>query len=195
MRLTLILLLAVPCATGCAGTDAAPRPDKETQAELDKLQGVWKLDAVEGAHGKPELGVGKFHIAIKNGSLFVFEKESGDNRLIKRHSFAIDVRKSPKAIDLTTTDDDGKPRVTYATKSDGSGKREFVKSNDAAPSDLGIYKFNGEKLVLKFGSRRDNRPADFTGIDREVVLTFVKTKDPVPEFKGQRSTSVPTARK
>jgi uncharacterized protein (TIGR03067 family) len=129
MRMCFAALLLL--AGFVAAADDGAATDKE------KIQGLWQAVALE-ANGQevPDDATRKFQVRIK-GDKLVFNPET-DNR---EHTFVLDPKTKPKAMDLTPGDGPAK------------GKR----------LPCAIYKLEGDKLMICLGKEGQGgkRPSEF----------------------------------
>lgn len=196
MRMTnLLLLLALPVLAGCNNSNGAP-PDKETQAEMDRLSGVWKVVSLDA--GAPIDGWNKAEprVAIKEKEAYFIFLDGQKARMMERFSIDIDPSKNPKEFKVTVLEEDGTRRPRWSST---------VKSGPKGPDNrvLGIYQFDGDKLVLAFDTSRGQTPeedvrptsfeakADKSGRLRVALITLEKTEESVPEYKASTPLPIP----
>jgi uncharacterized protein (TIGR03067 family) len=169
-----------------AGTeDGKAKSEEDAKKDRERLQGIWKLVAVDGS-GKPKLLVapGESKVDDPTGALppppsagrrqqslkdeedgrFVFAGDEctakkGDQVLYKC-KFKLDISKSPKAIDLEIVE-------APAPNEDKEGK-----------TSLGIYALDGDDLKLCLASPgEEDRPTKLAGeAGRHVLLTLKREK-------------------
>jgi uncharacterized protein (TIGR03067 family) len=117
---------------------AAPSgaPDEPKKSDLDRLQGTWTTIAVEFDGNKvpsDQIGMVKTRFKDKTYSQSLAGKE------VETGGFAIDPSKDPKTIDM-----------------------KILTGADAGKDQPGIYKFDGEQLVLCVAQPgAPKRPASF----------------------------------
>ena len=118
-------------------TGFAAAADDDAATDKEKIQGLWRAVALE-ANGQeaPNEAVKQFHVRIK-GDKLVFNPDT-DNR---EHTFVLDPKATPKAMDLTPGDGPAK------------GKRV----------PCAIYKLEGDKLMICLDKegQAGKRPAEF----------------------------------
>ena len=186
----LLMIFSLPFAMGCGSTIGAPRPDRATQVELDRLQGVWKLVRLDAE----ELDSVQVRVVFQGSKGFVVFAAAGAT-VMQRFRFEMDSSKSPGEFTLFPYQEDKPQRRWYSTaKGASDGPESRV---------LGIFKYDGSRLVLAVDSanardpRDDTRPTAFEPKrqqGRVAVITLEKTSEPVPEFKKYRETPVTTKR-
>jgi RNA polymerase sigma factor (sigma-70 family) len=139
------------------------------KTDLDKLQGLWQAVALE-ANGNqaPEEDVKAFRIRIK-GNKIAFNPDT-ENR---EHTFTVDPKAKPKAMDLTP--------------GDGPAKGQKL--------PCAIYELDGNSLKLCFDKegKAGKRPSEFKTAKRDgfalIILKRVsepaKEKDPVQQAQDE----------
>jgi uncharacterized protein (TIGR03067 family) len=141
MSLPVLLLLAVPLI------GVEPAASEANKKELDKLQGVWRLQARqdEGRDDKPR-ELGSMTVTI-TGNKF----KSVEDGETTEGSLAIDAGKKPAAVDMVPS----------------RGKEEKL---------LGIYQLEGDILKVCYARPGADRPTEFATKEksRQVLLTFKK---------------------
>ncbi len=115
-RIGVMLILAVPAAYV-----AAQGPDEATKAELKKLEGSWKVVAVQVA-GKKEAIEGKSIIFTFKGDTLI---QSFDGKAAPPASFKINAKADPKHLDV------------IASEGPNKGK-----------SDMAVYTLEGDTLKV-----------------------------------------------
>ncbi|MCI0703082.1 MAG: TIGR03067 domain-containing protein [Planctomycetia bacterium] len=150
-----------------------------------RMQGTWLVEKFEilPEDEIPPPDELKQVSGIVKGNVITIEFEGKEH---KEHAvFALDVNKSPKWIDVTEANAKGEvapPKKVGVTHK--SGKIEY---REQAPEKmLGIYKFDGDKLVLAFGPDGAPRPTEFKAVPRRkdvdekdsglVVVVYLKKK-------------------
>jgi uncharacterized protein (TIGR03067 family) len=144
MKLRLFSLLAVALLI------AADEP--ANKADLDKLQGTWKLTQFEG-EGKKQSGdeIGSAKLVVKDDKYTYTapnEKEGGTLKL--------DAGKKPRTIDIIITEGTGKDMT-----------------------QLGVYELEGDTFKVCVTQPGDKeRPTDFTTKEgsKNIVFTFKRDK-------------------
>jgi uncharacterized protein (TIGR03067 family) len=132
----------------CAGL-AVARADDSTKTDLDKLQGVWKVVAMENDGKKAsEDSVKGIRMTIKGDKLLLKE----DNKE-EEASFKLDPMQKPKTMDLTIKAGD---------------KMEVVKL---------IYDLRGDDLKLCGGRAGKDRPKDFVAKGGMNLIVFKREKE------------------
>ena len=117
-------------------------------ADKDELQGTWVLESHEDDGKKRDDSIGGLLKFSGNNITF----ESGDKKNDLPFNYRTDKSKSPKHIDLTFKNLDGKDVI------------------DA----LGIYKIEGDALTICMGTKRGLRPTEFDS--KQGVLMVHKRK-------------------
>jgi len=192
MRFCAFLMLAASLAftMGCGKKDGGASASNDQ----DKLQGVWKVvefDSGSPGEGMPKEIVEKMRLAFKGDKLYFFESAEE----FQPASYVVDVKQDPRHLNTIKLDDKGQPQKSIDFK---DGKM----SEGPAKADLGIYKFDGDKLVVAMGDN-SNRPKDFKAVPEKkpepgkafdfkqptvTVVTLMKTGEVIPEFKQKEKT-------
>jgi len=132
----------------CAGL-AASAADDPAKTDLDKLQGVWKVVAMENDGKKaPEDSVKGIRMTIKGDKLIMKEDNKEDEA-----SFKLDPTQKPKTMDMTIKVGD---------------KMEVVKL---------IYDLRGDDLKLCGGRAGKDRPKDFAAKGGLNLIVFKREKE------------------
>lgn len=173
-----LMALFLVLAVGCGKKDSAGTGGGSAGDDNARLQGSWSIANVDVPAGGPvptKDDTGDMAIVISGTSLKLSLKGNiapDGNAVLK-----LDASKSPKEFDLTEADEKGgtDPRKTIITVRDG--KPEYRET--PRESMKGIYKFDGDSLVIAVGSPGSPRPTDFkpTG-DRKggVLVATLKKK-------------------
>jgi RNA polymerase sigma factor (sigma-70 family) len=132
---------------------AAPKTD------LDRLQGVWKLDHAEinGGTARNLEALKKVRLVIKGDKITLGKDEGHD----ETGSIKVDSTKQPKEIDLILTGPAGNPLT-----------------------NPGIYKLDGDKLTICYAPHLDNgqdRPTEFDTKDGGRLWVLVRSAPPPPK--------------
>jgi len=178
-RFTTFILLAVlmAFAVGCkkksedtgGGGDAGGTGGGST-LEQTRVQGTWeieKLDILFSDEPQPpesekffdaiKAELQKASITIKDNQIIVTPPNPKDSP--KTATFTLDATKSPKWVDASESEKD-QPKKATATTSKSPPPTKEEKPEKA----LGIYKFEGEKLVVAFGMAGAPRPTEFKAV-------------------------------
>jgi uncharacterized protein (TIGR03067 family) len=120
-------------------------------ADQDLFQGKWTFLVLEERSKKfPHEAVQDLEVAVKEDRLTVTEK----NKVIAEFKFKIDARKKPKAVDFTHT----------------SG-------TDKGLTELGIYQFEGDMVILCMDEEGKTRPKEFDAKEKtSFSLVILKKK-------------------
>lgn len=165
---------------------AAPAP--AVPADKEKFHGVWKIESIDTGEekGPPREIFEKMRLGFTGDRLYMYQSDTE----YQTGSFVIDPTQSPRHITLTQFDDKGEPRQV----------RGEVKK------DLGIYKLDGDKLMLAVLEGKGDRPKEFKAVPWKkpepgkepdlsqgtvMVLTLVKTSETMPEFKKKPAPPAP----
>ncbi len=186
--------LFLPCLTGCGRTPAGGKGDPPPMsADLKKIQGVWKVEAVDTGDPKDTPPIGEFDSVrfVFKGSLFFITGRKGTEAAL----VTLDPEKTPKHFDTIEADEKSEPlRVIATVKADGPVYREPVVHQS-------IYKFEGDKLLIALNKGGGERPTEFKAIPFDfkapptpdpkplrvvVVVTLAKTDEPTPEFEPRK---------
>lgn len=132
---------------------AALAADKEKEAELKALEGTWVIDAATADGRDHTDDFAGMKLILKGNEYEIdFAENSG------KGTFAIDPTKSPKWIDIKMPE-----------------KKLVLFKGKTLP---GIYKFEGEKLVVCCHADGEKRPAEFDAKakTRNLLLTYKREK-------------------
>jgi uncharacterized protein (TIGR03067 family) len=135
MRSTFLTLF---CALGLAAASVQADDKPDAAKALEKFQGTWTFESVE-VDGKKESSA--WGEKLKNlkitfaGNKFTVKK--GD-KVVQAGTQKLDPSKSPKAVDATVTEGNGKGRKM-----------------------LGIYEIEGDTLKVCFDPEGKKRPTEF----------------------------------
>jgi uncharacterized protein (TIGR03067 family) len=130
---------------------AAPKEDDNAR-DLAKMQGDWACDSFERDGLKvPDDDAQALFRTVKGNGYTIFRF----NKAIGKGTFKLDAKKSPRAIDLTPAGAAGK----------------------GGPL-LGIYKFEGEKLVMCYAGPGQARPKAFSAREKsgQTLTVWVREK-------------------
>jgi uncharacterized protein (TIGR03067 family) len=162
--------------------DGKAKAEEEAKKEKERLQGTWKLVAVDGSgKSKIEIGPGEpkmddlaephqteqadHQVGAEVDGRFVFSGDEvtakKDGQILYNFKFKLDISKSPKAIDLEIVE-------VPAPNQDKEGK-----------TSLGIYALDGDDLKLCLATPGEgDRPTKLAGeAGRHVLLTLKREKE------------------
>ena len=151
MRLCLFSKFALAFAACCAVPLMAAAPSKEDAAktDLDKIQGTWKVVAMEAAGQQaPAEIVAALKFVFKDGKLTFTPGEPG----FTNYTFKLNATAKPASFDMT--------------HADGDNKGETHK---------GIYSLKGDNLKICFGNA-DDRPKEFTAKGKQAMYVLKREK-------------------
>jgi uncharacterized protein (TIGR03067 family) len=137
-------------------TDTATAQPKKAQPaaeELQRLQGTWRVEAWEEGGKAVAAADLKKRGVFFGGNIFVFRR---DDKVFQAGSIQLDPGKSPRTINLSVREGEGKDDVM-----------------------LGIYALEGDTLKLCFDPQGQSRPADFKP-EAKAGFTLITLKKPKP---------------
>jgi uncharacterized protein (TIGR03067 family) len=192
MRIAAFFLLAVLTgfAVGCSKSKPTPAPppnpdpDQVTASSSDKdrAQGTWVIEKVDMPGEAVYLDdLKKISGTIKGTLLTVTIPQDNE----KEHLvIGFDDSRSPKEVDLTNSNEKGD---TAAVRFGATGKEgKIVPVERPRKKMLGIYKFEGDTLVVAVSPPGAPRPTEFKGARRkpgvpeadsgQVVVVYLKKK-------------------
>lgn len=165
----LCALVAASAAVGCGRNDRpiAPGP-ASTATDKDRLQGVWKLVALDKGNGQAAPEPGRGAVLVFAGDRLTYHEsptEPGDALAV-----VWDTARLPRTMTVTALDRDGRPAKL--------------------PPEVWIYRFDGAVLEVVFsvpeGSAvptafKGRRPSRENSTPGAVLLRFAKTDEPAPK--------------
>jgi uncharacterized protein (TIGR03067 family) len=160
MRLTALLLFAA--LTALAGGCGSSSPANPSAADKQRAQGTWvpvKVELVPAEAAPPEEELKKISATLKGDLLTI------TNAGAKEKQYALvtlDGSRSPGWVDFTESDETGsiKPKAPPGAKGPAGGG-----AGDIPPTRmLGIYKFEGDQLIVALGAPDGRRPTEFTAV-------------------------------
>lgn len=174
--MALFLCLAVGCGKkdggGAGGGGGGGAGGSDDNA---RFQGSWAVASVD-APGDGPLPLKEIFadtvFTVSGNSVKLDTKGKTDGQAVIK----LDASKSPKEIDLTESDEKGTtdPRKTIITVRDG--KPEYRET--PRETFKGVYKFEGDALVVGLGGPGSPRPTEFKPSgdkkDSVIVITFKK---------------------
>jgi len=176
LSLTLVGALVVAFG-GCKSKEEVEADKAALKAELDKLQGKWKVASrTADAEADDDAPAPSSYFVIEGDILkLVFVDKDGKDEVIQRQKMVIGHNKDPKTVDLIYVDENGK-EITATSSTRSRGK---TKTKKTTLKDAGIYKLDGDKLQFCISFDEKNRPTDFTAPAKSAryVLTLQKMKD------------------
>jgi uncharacterized protein (TIGR03067 family) len=144
-------------AAGCGSSS----PSNPSADDKQRAQGTWvpvKVEALPPEAAPTEEELKKFSGRL-DGDLLTLTIPGKE----KEYALVtIDGRKSPGWVDFTESDETGsiKPKAAPGAKGPAGGG-----AGDVPPSRLlGIYKFEGDQLVIAVGSPEGRRPTEFKAV-------------------------------
>lgn len=167
-RLGPLTLSALIALLGCGKkSDEAESTGEPTSAPLAppddeaRMQGVWVAERVDFI---PEVKVAPPPDELKNlsatvkGSLVIATREGAEGK--EYFVFTLDPKKTPAWIDLSEANEKGKIRRRKVFVPEKSTKEQDV-YEERTETLPGVYKFEGEILVLAFNPPKSARPTVF----------------------------------
>jgi uncharacterized protein (TIGR03067 family) len=154
MRVLLAACAPLLCLLS-GGSAAAPDKKAPTPAEdFQRFQGTWQVESwIEAGKELPAADLKKRSVFF-GANIFVSRR---DGKLFQAGPAQIDPAKSPRTINLTIKEGDGKDGVM-----------------------LGIYEHSGDTLKFCFDPQGQNRPEKFES-DAKSGFTLITLKKPKPE--------------
>ena len=158
MRVIVLALASLAFTLGLAGCKSKDQVEGEKaalQAELDKIQGKWKIASREGTDedADDDSNPNSYTITIKGDTL----EHSFGNEVMYRQKMAFSPGTNPKQADLTYVDADGKAITRTQTKKGLTGKK---KKTTAAMKYPAIYLLEGDRLKIASSFEEKKRPTD-----------------------------------
>jgi uncharacterized protein (TIGR03067 family) len=153
MRAIAPMLLFGFLVAGATAADPAPKKPPTAAEELQHFQGTWQIESWQ-EKGKaipaPDL---KKRGVFFGANLFVYRR---DGKLHQAGSLQLEPSRSPKTVNLSVKEGDGKDGVM-----------------------LGIYAISGDTLKLCYDPEGQKRPENFTP-DSKSGFTLIELKKPKP---------------
>jgi uncharacterized protein (TIGR03067 family) len=142
MRILMASLLGLMFASTLVGQD-------QQKKDINALQGSWQVTSGEGSKTKlTPMEAKAIQLVFNEDSLTIKEGQGNINQKIR-----LDPNKTPKRIDLVSTDSKTKDRVYQ-----------------------GIYEINGEFAKICFSEYGEQRPDEFAAEGKPGIRTFLSLK-------------------
>jgi uncharacterized protein (TIGR03067 family) len=164
-----ILLFSVSASLGAAPVPRGAKDARQAE-EVERLQGDWVLvqtiapNGVVSKHKEGQPDTNHFNLYIKKDrAIFHFDGTDPDDEIVT--TFTVNPSKSPKEIDFT-------------------GVSSSITGYKKGTRDLGIYKLQGDTLILRcFGESQTSRPSGFTpDPDKDIcIYKLVRSKKPISD--------------
>ena len=163
MRMNLLLVATLVLTTsllGCKSKEQQEADNAVKKAELDKLQGKWKVVSKEGDTDEEDESPepGSYYIIDGDIMKMVYKDREGKENEFQRQKLTLTTDRDPKQIDLTYLDESNKPIKSKKIKKGITGKKK-VSTTDL--KDVAVYKVEGDKLTFSISWDDKKRPSGF----------------------------------
>jgi uncharacterized protein (TIGR03067 family) len=186
-----IVLAGLVCLLiiGCKSSEQTEAEKKAAKADLDKMQGKWKVASREGAAVDPDDVDDDSKPKEDKGQVMVVDNDilqsTYDGEVYRRQKMTLMAHKEPKQVDLVDVDENGKELERKITKR----KKGKTRTTTKKIKQVGIYEITGDTFKLAVSWTDKSRPKDFSAGSNKYIMTLKKTdkaKDDKTEAKTDK---------